>query len=694
MDRETAKQTIRENWREILNQITEPAKQKVNGEISYICPLCSHGTNGDGLTFNPKSKDKNSLKCFSCGFSGDIIDLYREIYETSYNETLFLLADMIGITIDDKSLTDLPQKSPQSHETTNKQPNQPENKKTAQNANAQENKPMADYTEYYKACKLLIDRPEAVSYLNGRGISLATAKKYGLGFDYAADPANAPGEINGAAYKPYPTPRIIIATSKSHYFGRRIDGQKKAKAMNADNSTPGIFNFKAIAQSKEPVFICEGAFDALSVAEAGGTAIAINSANNADKFNTILETRRNEKREIPKHFILCLDKDKSGKTARDKIAKKLRQLKISFADADICGGNKDPNEALTADRNSFLSVVKKTIRQYSKPDNTKDYIDFLMPDEMREFENPVKTGFANLDKAIEGGLYPGFYILAAISSLGKTTFALQMADQIAAAGNDVLFFSLEQSRLEMVSKSLARMAAQNSNFEAPSSLEVRKGKAPELTQMAANQYKKHIGDRLSIIEADFDCNVMTICNYVKQYCQKNENKPIVFIDYLQMLRPPKTAKGGGTQEAITETIRALINLKRELNIVLFAISSINRQNYLTSMDFESLKHAGEIEFSADAVWGLQFQCIEANKTLFDGDPKKNIEKKRDAIKTAKTETPRRIDLLSLKGRSIDPIFHCYFNYYPRNDLFMIDNEPKIEQMADTAEINNKKRRRL
>ena len=82
-----------------------------------------------------------------------------------------------------------------------------------------------------------------------------------------------------------------------------------------------------------------------------------------------------------------------------------------------------------------------------------------------------KTGFSNLDEQI-GNLYPGLYVLGAISSLGKTTFACQLADQLSHQGEHVLYFSLEQSKYELVAKGLARLIAaskyqlskQNSNL--------------------------------------------------------------------------------------------------------------------------------------------------------------------------------------------------------------------------------------
>lgn len=68
----------------------------------------------------------------------------------------------------------------------------------------------------------------------------------------------------------------------------------------------------------------------------------------------------------------------------------------------------------------------------------------------------ISTGFAKLDQVLDGGLYEGLHIVGAISSLGKTTLVLQIADQIAAAGNDVLVFSLEMARTQLMSKSISR----------------------------------------------------------------------------------------------------------------------------------------------------------------------------------------------------------------------------------------------
>ena len=192
---------------------------------------------------------------------------------------------------------------------------------------------------------------------------------------------------------------------------------------NAFN-TPGV----------ETVFVVEGAFDALAIMETGATAVALNSTSNAGKLLKDLEAKP-----TAATLILCLDNDPAGRKATETLLEGLNRLNISCIKADICGTHKDPNEALTADRAAFEEAIEKAvIAAATRPDNTALYIDKLMAGEIEHFKQAqaTKTGFSNLDEKT-GGINAGLYVLAAITSLGKTTFALQMADQMAAAGREV-----------------------------------------------------------------------------------------------------------------------------------------------------------------------------------------------------------------------------------------------------------------
>ena len=68
----------------------------------------------------------------------------------------------------------------------------------------------------------------------------------------------------------------------------------------------------------------------------------------------------------------------------------------------------------------------------------------------------VSTGFPNLDNHLDGGVHEGLYVIGAISSLGKTTFMIQIADYISSQGQDVLYISLEMSKYEIMAKSISR----------------------------------------------------------------------------------------------------------------------------------------------------------------------------------------------------------------------------------------------
>ena len=157
------------------------------------------------------------------------------------------------------------------------------------------------------------------------------------------------------------------------------------------------------------------------------------------------------------------------------------------------------------------------------------------------------TGFSNMDRANK--LYPGLYVLGAISSIGKTTFVLQMATQIAAAGNNVLYFTYEQSKYELISKGLAYESATCSITNGqdlkrnPSALDIRKMENLDNIHCVKESYVKKT-ESLYIIQCDFDTSVEKI----EQMCHSfmdahpNDMPPVVFIDYLQVI-------GGNTSDS-------------------------------------------------------------------------------------------------------------------------------------------------
>ena len=295
--------------------------------------------------------------------------------------------------------------------------------------------------------------------------------------------------------------------------------------------------------------------------------------------------------------------------------------------------------------------------------NMRSYIIETLIDDINSFAKGanVKTGYANLDTLTS--LYPGLYVIGAISSLGKTTFIQQMADQLAKSGQPVIFFSLEQSTLELASKSLARITASKDMNTALTSLDIRmNGNDPRVID-ARNEYWL-FANNITVVECSFRITIDDITSYVTEYIRKNNIKPIVIVDYLQVIQTPPE-KHIPTKEAVDMHVRRLKQLQSDNNLALIVISSLNRANYLAQVDFESFKESGGIEYTADVVWGLQLKVLHDD--IFDSASK--INEKREKVRIAKASTPRQIELVCLKNRFGISSYSCNFNYYPAYDLF-------------------------
>ena len=628
---------------------------------TYICPICQSGSgkNGTGAQI---TKNKRRITCFAGGcfgakgednlgalktLSNKTEDAILKEYFPEYEITAALKGEIPKVQIVEE---------------------------VHQEEKIQEE---PDNRAYYKSCMAQIEEPAALEYLAKRGISLTTAKKCRIGFDAAADPAQSG----------YTTSRLIIPTSASHYVARRIDEVKEYSKLNNKGGKPGIFNKKALYED-DTIFVVEGAFDAMAIIEAGAAAIALNSINQVEKLIEVLKAEP-----TTATLIICFDNeaepDKQAKVdkAAETLKTGLQGLNIDYISADITGKYKDANEALTSDKTAFISAVQAAKKQTaSKPDNIGDYLEYSFTGDIIKFrENrEIKTGFTNLDGKI-GSLYPGLYAIGAVSSLGKTTFTHQMADQIAASGQDVLFFSMEQSIFELVSKSIARNTAKKDINTASTALEIRKGNwnkqrntaediKKEAILTAAADYQKQIGDKISIIQGDFNCNIDFIKGKIERYIRKNNTKPVVIIDYLQAMIMGKETNN--TRGEIDSIVIDLKRLSRDKDIVIIVISSFNRTNYLTPVDFESFKESGGIDYTSDVVWGLQLQAVgEANATETGkqgGKYEKTIATKRDILRQAKAETPRKIELVCLKNRYGISSYKIGFKYYSKYDLFEVD----------------------
>lgn len=635
MNGEQTKREAKNRLPEYLNMITE---KKGN---QYICPVCKSGK-GKNKTPAGQLNDDLTFHCYSCGFHGDIFSLVAKV------ENITSDAEKFQRTYDIFNLLPIKLKSKQKSNN-------------------------YDYTDYYKTCHA---RASETDYFSFRGLSKKTIDKFTLGYDSEWRSPKALRE----GKSPPASPRIIIPTSKYSYIARATDTNADAKFKAVKEGSAEIFNRKAL-NGNEPVFIVEGEIDALSVIEVSGQALALGGVGNKNKF---IEFCKSELPTVP--VILSLDNDAAGRKVQSELKVALENINIFVLEVNISGSFKDPNEFLMNDKKLFIEAVKNAklsavkyaeeqaeIKKAEAEAAQKKYInETAVKAHIKDFLGKVKssadtpaipTGFAELDEVLDEGFYEGLYILGAISSLGKTSFALQIADQIAQQGQDVLIFSLEMARTELMAKSISRITYLecNNTAHAKTTRGITAGKRYEnygeqerrLIEDGVEKYSEY-ADRLFIYEGIGDIGAGQVREIAETHIKSTGNKPVIIIDYLQILAPfePKASDKQNTDKAVF----TLKRLSRDFKIPVIGISSLNRESYNSTISMSAFKESGAIEYSSDVLLGMQFETDGEKITA-------------ESINRLKREDVRKIELKILKNRNGATGDTITYDYYPMFNYF-------------------------
>ena len=636
-------------------QYFKRAKAKVQGKATYICPLCGNGSgsSGTGVT----TQDGTHYKCFKCGFSGDIVDYIAGEYKLQRGsaEAFKKAYELYGITV----------------EGAGNYPLQAENKKPVKSAVQKAAEPSKEKKEEQKAIKAHLNKQYvkdgAIPYLQKRGISQATAAR--LRFGYA--PANE------AHYK---EECITIGVSLNGEYGaiERRCNNEKVKVMNWGSSAL-VFNEAALDQP-DIVFLCEGAITAASIEEIGGHAVAYNSTANAEKFISVLKARGYK----CSGFIVCADNDESGAKAAGVLQSGLKELKAPVEVLKMpenAAPGYDANNWLLDDKEAFKRAIQNAQGSFKDADTlalteiekhlAKNRL-ALFQERQKDAVKPIPTGFPQFDRAIGGGLLPNLYFIGAISTLGKTAFALQVADHIAAAGHYVIVFSLEMPEENIIARSLSRITYTAPDFmpygakpktENDFILQEHRNSgftdADREQMQAAKRYYTTSGIGENELLYEGRKTVDEIREIVEQFTRiMPGSNPVVIIDYLQIIKPTKELQRGTQREQIDYAVDALCAMRRELKTPIICISSFNRNSYNGAAGVDSFKESGTIEYSGDAVITLEYDKV-ADAAADSKTNESEIKKKMDE---AAREEERKIKATFKKNRGniVGTVIHYGF----------------------------------
>lgn len=517
---------------------------------------------------------------------------------------------------------------------------------------------------------------KATEYLKGRGLTEETIKRFHIGYHPCF-------RMAGTA-----EPRVIIPYPGDAYFmARRLspagDKDKDKKCLFARSDIAGgqrLFNFPALVNGAEEVIICEGQIDAMTLEQAGAAAVGCLTPAKMlaalDRAGDALTARR---------FVYCLDMDEAGVEKGEKMRAALAGRQLPCYPVEMPEGVKDANDLLTqrgaAALQGWLRGIPEAIKA-AKENETKDltaltaagrFAGFLK--RIGESKTGLPTGFDALDRELGGGLYPGLYAIGAISSLGKTTFALQMADHLAAAGNPVMIFSLEMGADELMAKSISRLTVTGAIGQDPAPVEylttrqvllgARRFSNPSereaAFQAACGKYQAFAA-RVAIVEGVAGMDAKAIRAAVDRFITATGTLPVVFVDYLQIIAPAdiKATEKQNTDAAVLELKR----MARDFHIPVIAISSFNRDNYNTKASLAAFKESGGIEYTTDGLIGLELKGT--------GDKGFDTDK-------AKAARPREVVARVLKNRNGASGGAVEFAFDARFNVFRERGTPKPGQ---------------
>lgn len=295
----------------------------------------------------------------------------------------------------------------------------------------------------------------------------------------------------------------------------------------------------------------------------------------------------------------------------------------------------------------------------------------------RKYRNR-KIGYKNLDKYVT--LYPGLAALGGASSLGKTTFAVNLADRLLMKGETVLYFSLEQLPIEIITKSLTRMLIEKDPQTKLTNIDIKNGETCADLEEIKKEYAE-FAKRLTIVTGNFRMTAKDISDYVEGFIKTHNGvKPVVIIDYLQIIAPPEGFRGS-VREYTDENMKALKDMQKKNELFVLMISSFNRSSNNEPVSYESFKETSMIEYTCDYVFGLQLAVLDAENTEFyqvtgarGGTKESTTAQKRRLINEAQTKIPKEVEFVSLKNRNGRQFFKAFFNYMPQYDIFVEDDD--------------------
>ncbi len=307
----------------------------------------------------------------------------------------------------------------------------------------------------------------------------------------------------------------------------------------------------------------------------------------------------------------------------DIIQKKatLRRLLRSASEITALGYEEADDVEATLDKaeQSLFAVSQKYLKQTFTSLRSVLSDAFERIDELHKERGKLRgisTGFKELDNILGGLQNSDLVVLAARPSVGKTSFALDIARNVAAKSKKAVgVFSLEMSKEQLVDRLICSEANVDLWKLRTGRLSDRDDDFPRIGQALGV-----LSEAPLFIDDTPGANVMEIRTKARRL-QTEHGLGLIIIDYIQLMES-RNHSDNRVQE-VSEITRALKGIARELNVPVLALSQLSRAVEMNKPAIPRLAHlreSGSIEQDADVVMFIYRKAVDKNYQLEDLAP--------------------------------------------------------------------------
>ena len=259
-------------------------------------------------------------------------------------------------------------------------------------------------------------------------------------------------------------------------------------------------------------------------------------------------------------------------------------------------GHGDTDEiisTLKTELEDFNSVESgDVISALDAANNFADYMNEVMEDPESKF---CRSGYKRLDEMLGGGFFnQGLYIIGARPGMGKTTLAINIAEQIVHRHQNVLFVSLEMSCNQIMAKRLSWSTGYNYTAIMNGSI------SKQLTDKIYEEIGNLSEESLFITER----SGMTVSD-ISAAAHKVDNLKCIILDYVGLIQPKDPDSDRQRYEVMTEISNEMKALAKRMKVPIIALAQLNRENTQNKKDkrpaLNNLRDTGALEQDADGV---------------------------------------------------------------------------------------------